>query len=80
MPILYSCVIDAGAIVNESGDRDSVSKWHKVANVLIERIEPRSRKSYEHEGYEILLRCTEMEMWLAKRRVGSETSHHFYCN
>ena len=51
MPILYSCVIDAGAIVNESGDRDSVSKWHKVANVLIERIEPRSRKSYEHEGY-----------------------------
>lgn len=55
MPILYSCVIDAGAIVNESGDRDSVSKWHKVANVLIERIEPRSRKSYEHEGYEILL-------------------------
>lgn len=55
MPILYSCVIDAGAIVNESGDRDSVSKWHKVANVLIERIEPRSRKSYEHEGYVILL-------------------------
>lgn len=51
MPLYYSCVIDAGAIVNESGDRESVSKWHKVANVLIERIEPRTRKSYEHEGY-----------------------------
>lgn len=53
MPISYSCVIDAGAIVNESGDRESVSKWRKVANALIERIEPSTRKSYEHEGNSI---------------------------
>jgi len=51
MPISYSCVVDAGAVVNESGDRDSVSKWGKVARALIERIDPNSRKSYEHEGY-----------------------------
>lgn len=51
MPIYYSAVCDAGALVNESGDRDSVSRWGKVARALIERIEPRTRKSYEHEGY-----------------------------
>ena len=54
MPISYSCVCDAGAVVNESGDRDSVSKWGKIARALIERIEPRTRKSYEHEGYVFL--------------------------
>lgn len=53
MPISYSCVCDAGAVVNESGDRDSVSKWGKIARALIERIEPRTRKSYEHEGNSI---------------------------
>ena len=37
--------------MNESGDRDSVSKWGKVVRALIERIDPNSRKSYEHEGY-----------------------------
>lgn len=51
MPLYYSCVVDAGAVVNESGDRDSVSRWGKVARALVERIEPRTRKSYEHEGY-----------------------------
>ena len=58
---MYSCVCDAGAVVNESGDRDSVSRWGKVARALIERIEPRTRKSYEHEGYVFYTMAVEME-------------------
>ena len=51
MPLLYSSVIDAETVVNEAGDPEAVQFWGKVTRALISRIEPRSRKSYEHEGY-----------------------------
>jgi hypothetical protein len=47
MSILYSCYARGTEIVAETGSQ----KFKKLVKVLLERVEPRARKSYEHEQY-----------------------------